>query len=280
MSGFDANSLLREATERLQSNDFHGALERVDSALALDRGLAEGWMLRGVALSGLGRKGEASEAFQQALSLEPLSVKIRYNFAVHLHRAGELDGAARLLEEILQAEPGHEQAKALLATVRAAASAAGQSGFGYAPPPPQTPYRMAPPPDEPAPRAHAVRFVENMGPAWTALGVALMLLSLAVFVYVLVAFGPRMMEQLQLAMRDPEAFRKAQEAGQVQQAGGLGLTLFSWAVRLGLFGWMAVDIADRRGSWLWFAPVVLLCCCGLEGLAALLYLGLGRRKLG
>lgn len=277
MSGFDANALLREATERLQNSDFQGALVQADSALALDGGLAEGWMLRGVALSGLGRKGEASESFQKALSLDPQSAKIRYNFAVHLHRAGELDSATRLLEEILQTEPTHEQARALLSTIRAAASSE-QSGFGYAPPQQQSAYRMAPPPDEPPPSAHAVRFVENMGPGWTALGVVLMVLSLAVFVYVLAVFGPKMVEQLQLAMRDPEAFRKAQEAGQIQQTGGLGLTVFSWAVRLGLFAWMAVDIADRRGSWFWLAPFVLLCCCGLEALAALLYLGFGRKK--
>ncbi|MFN3683848.1 MAG: tetratricopeptide repeat protein [Fimbriimonadaceae bacterium] len=275
MSGFDANTFLRTAAEKLQAGDYQGALEHADGALALDRGLAEGWMLRGVALSSLGRKAEASESFQQALQLEPQSVKVRYNFAVHLHRVGELDQAARLLEEVLSLEPGHEQAKALLATVR---SQREPSGFGYAAPEAPQPYRMAPPSDEQAPSGHALKFVENLGPGWNALGVLLVVLSLGMFVYFLLALGPAMLEQMQFAMRDPEGFRKAQEAGQLQQAGGgPAYTLLSWVVRLSLFGWVGLDIADRRGSWLWFAPIVLLCCCGLEGLGALLYLGFGRK---
>lgn len=274
MSGFDANSLLKIAAEKLQAGDHQGALEHADGALALDRGLTEGWMLRGVALSSLGRKAEASEAFQQALQLEPQSTKVRYNFAVHLHRVGELDQSARLLEEVLAMDPAHEQAKALLATVR---SQGAPSGFGSTPPQPSQPYRMAPPPDELRPSGHSLKFVENMGPGWNALGIVLVVLSLGLFVYFLVTLGPLMLEQMQFAMRDPEGFRKAQEAGQLKEAGGPGFTVASWAVRLALFGWVAADIADRRGSWLWFAPVLLLCCCGLEGLAGLLYLGFGRK---
>lgn len=274
MSGFDAIALLKAATERLQVGDYQGALEHADGALALDRGLTEGWMLRGVALSSLGRKAEASEAFQQALQLEPQSAKVRYNFAVHLHRVGELDQAARLLEEVLAMEPRHEQAKALLETVR---SQGASSGFGYVSQEPVQPYRMAPPPEEPAPSGHALKLVENLGPGWNALGILLVVLSLGLFVFFLVTVGPLMLEQMQFAMRDPEGFRRAQEAGQLKQAGGTGFTVASWAVRLALFGWVGLDIADRRGSWLWFAPMVLLCCCGLEGLAGLIYLGFGRK---
>ncbi|MEJ5170482.1 MAG: tetratricopeptide repeat protein [Fimbriimonadales bacterium] len=277
MSGFDANSLLRTAAERLQLGDHQGALEHADSALALDRGLAEAWMLRGVALSSLGRKAEASESFQQALTLEPQSTKVRYNFAVHLHRVGELNQAARLLEEVLTMDPSHEQARTLLDTVRSTGVGFGQ---GSVPPPSGQPYRMAPPPDEPAPSLHAVKFVESMGPAWNALGIVLIVLSLGLFAYFIVTVGPAVIEQMQQAMKDPEAFRRAQEAGQVQQTGNLATTLLSWAVRFGLFAWVAFDIADRRGSWLWFAPMVLLCCCGLEGLAGLLYYGFGRKSHG
>lgn len=44
---------------------------------------------------------------------------------------------------------------------------------------------------------------------------------------------------------------------------------------------MILELADRRGNWLWLLPYILVCCCTcslLQPVVQIIYMTMGRRK--
>jgi tetratricopeptide (TPR) repeat protein len=65
-----ATSRLNKATVYLDCGDFNKALDEVAELLRADQKNSSGWLLRGVALRGLGKYEDALQAFQRAFALD------------------------------------------------------------------------------------------------------------------------------------------------------------------------------------------------------------------
>ena len=65
-----------------------------------------------------GQYAPAANHLRLALEVEPDNVEMRYLFAYSSWRRGDLDAAIEALELVLEARPGHRQARLLLEKLR------------------------------------------------------------------------------------------------------------------------------------------------------------------
>ncbi|HSN55626.1 MAG TPA: tetratricopeptide repeat protein [Candidatus Sulfomarinibacteraceae bacterium] len=91
------------------------------AAVELEPGDAAGYLGWGVLLAGSGRLAEAREIFQRGVLAIPDAVDLRFNLGLALALAGDADGATRELGEVLGRSPDHTAARETLAGVLAAA---------------------------------------------------------------------------------------------------------------------------------------------------------------
>lgn len=256
-------------------------------------------------MSQLRRPQEAVDSFRSAISIAPQNSKAFYNFAVHYYSVGETERALEMAREALRIDPGHVQARDLVSRIEAelhvpaspevpsappmaAPPMAGQeSQFG-----PQPPYGQQPPfgqqqYGQPSPAqyyrpgyydysqpVHSLPFVERLGGFWDGAGWTLAganfiywVAHIVVYLPILSAIfnnaGGPMSRQMQGQMFGPYPW----------------LQFLGFALDLGIILWMCLDLADRRGNWLWLLPTILSCCCvGLIWTIPPIYILFGRQR--
>lgn len=305
--------LREKALERIRAEAFEEALDLADRLAVLEPEGSSAPVLRGIALSQLGRADEAEEAFAESLRREPENHRALYNLAVHHARAGNVDRAAELARRALAADPYHQPTHELIAWAREAGCAASEStpsrdaraplegGDGgpeasdeLTPPPaadrdaelwpPVVGNRFEPPrPTVPAPPV--VGHKTTLGPAWQVFGWVLAVLG---FVLQIVTYLPMLALAREVAGEDKDAsfsevFARAQTmADRVPEwatFGIMGLIFLAFVS----FAYVAIDVRERRGSIGWSVALGLcalascLCGCG-SWLALPAYLLFGRRK--
>ena len=91
--------LLARARERYAVRDYHGAVLLLREALAEGFGYADAHNRLGLSLALVGRQGEALEAFDRALELNPRYVEVHLNRAVLLNELGRMDEARDAFEQ-------------------------------------------------------------------------------------------------------------------------------------------------------------------------------------
>ena len=100
---------------------YMGKFERATEAFAFTAAivpLIEVYNNMGVVAARLGKKS-AADYFQRAVEADSRDADYRFNLAVTLYRAGDLNGAARQLKECLAIRPQDSEAKALLEAIGA-----------------------------------------------------------------------------------------------------------------------------------------------------------------
>jgi tetratricopeptide (TPR) repeat protein len=96
------------------------AIAQYEEALRLQPGNAQAHNNLGLALDAQGRTEEAIDQYKEVLRLVPGFAEIRFNIALALLKVpGRENEAAEQLEAFLQARPGNETARQLLAQIRA-----------------------------------------------------------------------------------------------------------------------------------------------------------------
>lgn len=106
-------------------------LANAGKAIALAPDLAEAYAARGEALSGMGRRSEAEDAFERALELDPNSFEANLFYARHWHRAGFSERSLPYFIRATEVQPDDCQAPLLLyQTLRALGR--GEEGEQYA----------------------------------------------------------------------------------------------------------------------------------------------------
>lgn len=276
---------LQQATQALQDGNAASALELVGQAIALDPQNPDAYVLRGIALSQTGNPEGATAAFLQALALNPQSPKAHYNFATHQYQLGLRREALASAEEALRLDPAHASARGLVERIRLEL---GESGSMAPPPPrqevPSNPYEAnanyhRPGYDAP-PDTHSIAFVERLGPTWVTIGWILAAVLLLLTIVQWAQQGPQLLEMFRAMQENDQA--KLEKLSNEMGFGGMNalailLSIVGMVLNLGGLTWNIMDIADRRGNWLWIIPYVLCCCCGLQGIALMLYITMGRK---
>jgi arylsulfatase A-like enzyme/Flp pilus assembly protein TadD len=107
----------------LRSQDFGAAETQARRALALNPRLPLAWNYLGVALVNLGRVGEALDAWERALEIQPDDFDVLYNVAIVAARAGDVDRARPALRRFIAEAPPRrygpdlDKARALLSSL-------------------------------------------------------------------------------------------------------------------------------------------------------------------
>ena len=287
MSEEQAKGFLDQATQSIQGGMFNQAIDLIDQAIAIDPNNAEAYLLKGVAMANTNQPDGATEAFQKAIMIQPTNPKAFFNLAVHQSRMGNKTQALDAAQEAMKLDPAHAGARELVGQLEQELGMARtvdpmlkedvppvQAG-------PQNPYASQNPyVQQPgaapyyregyAPSAHSVAFVEKMGQTWTTIGWVLVGIWVLIFLISMITSGPQMIEAFQEAMRNPNGPRP------MQQGGSMIMQILSWINTLAALIWMIVDIADRRGNWLWLVLFICCCCCAP---VQSIYMAAGRKKM-
>jgi tetratricopeptide (TPR) repeat protein len=296
---------IEQATQSLQSGQFQSALEFVDQAIALNPNDSESHVLRGISLSQLNRPDEATDAFRAAILHGPYNPKAYYNLAVHYYSLGQKVQAEEMAKETIRIDPRHTGGRELLAkiegerapsTVHGTAAANPFPGDPLAPQPTEAPggtqeanrpYGGGAPTSGPysqPPQAtgyyrggydnsnvNSIQFVANMGKNWDTIGWVLAGVSTVLYILAWVIAGQQMMQMFQ----NPQA---AQDMNMMGTGAQLVLNIISFLVNISAMVWMIMELANRRGNWLWLVPFILCCCCSLPGIPMAIYMAAGRQK--
>jgi tetratricopeptide (TPR) repeat protein len=269
VSDSTVRAFIEQATQALQSGQPGQALELAEQAFDVDSRSADAVLIRAIALSQLLRVEESTAAFEQAQALDPEAARISYNFAVHLHSVGNLVRAREEAERALRQTPNHQGARQLLALLDQQETATTERAEAAleAPPlqgPPMIGYGRA---GYEIPE-HSLRWVENLGPAWTYIGWGLAVLSCATALgYIGVTY-----EYLFRTLSNPTP--GPPPTGPAITA----LSILGWTTIIGILFWTIADILDRRGNWFWIVPIVLCTCGCLNWAVLMLYIALGRNR--
>jgi tetratricopeptide (TPR) repeat protein len=290
MSMEQAKEFIAQATQSLQSGQIAQAMDLANQAIALDPTNAEAFILKGIASAQSNQPEAASEAFGEAVRLDPNSSKAHFNLSVHQYGLGQKMDSLESSRKALQADPSHAGARDMIARLETELGIAapapttqmvtppsdGNTPYGGAPTqtPQNNPYYRSPyDAQAPQQQAGSVPFVENMGATWTTIGWVLVGVGLVLAVASMATQWGTIME----AFSNPQA---AQSRSPFAMSSGPGM-IFSLLGYIPLFGslvWMCMDIANRRGNWVWLVPYVLCCCCGLPYIPMGIYMLAGRNK--
>jgi hypothetical protein len=281
------NQFLAEATQSIQAGQFQTALELANQAISLDNSNSEAYLIRGIALSQTGQPDAATDAFQESLRLNPSNPKGYFNLAVHYYQQGKKDLSLEATRQAMNLDPSHTGARELAARIEQ------ELGLQTSPPvgspnvgsqTQENPYTQNPYGQNPygaeykrsdseyyATQQNSIQFVENMGQNWVTLGYIIVLIGAINCVVSIFTMGPMINELMQNANNpnfNPEsvAFRTNPIMQLLGYAGALGSLL-----------WICMDLANRRGQWLWLLPYIISCCCGLQWLVQLIYMLTGRK---
>lgn len=275
---YDREGLIDRATDAINDGQPARALEIADEIRRGEGPNADEALIRGIALSSLGRTAEASDAFAEATRRAPESHKARFNAAVHEFNAGNIAGARQLADEAQGLDPTHGGTRALIEKI-AAQSAAG----------PEAPPRLAvndltpkpPAPNDPreVPRGgypgEPLEWIGRMGSGWTAIAFVICAVAFLSFVAVTT-----------IAAREG-AFAKtdvslAQAIQNTQRLQGdptyLAANLVSQFTGIVAILWTVLDLVRRRANFLWLMAIVPCSCLSFGWLVLPLYLLFGRKS--
>lgn len=292
-----------EAIQSLQSGQAEQALELINQAIELNQHDSESHVLRGISLAQLQRTDEATEAFRNAIACGPSNPKAYFNLAVHQYSLGQKVEAETMAKEAIRLDPTHAGAKDLVGRIQRELNPNVVTPTGSVPSQPSNPADPLSAPQQPSEHpmtsptqpnlgpgpapgeyyrpgyntqnVHSLQFVENMGSGWDMFGYILSVVNIVLTVVVLVAVMPVMME----AFNNPQAARAG--GGSMWMMAGVSpiVNIMSWVnniIRLITLVWMILELADRRGNWLWLLPFIICCCCGFPGVIIPLYIWKGR----
>lgn len=270
----EAQEFYRQAVQALQDNQFERAVELADKALGLEPIYGDALMIKGIALARSGQPDAATTAFRTAIANEPANPKAYYNLATHLYQIGNKVEAQTMAGEALRLDPRHGAARDLITLIEQEQRAASEV--------------VAPPPSEPNPYAespyarrgyqqprHAIAFVEALGAKWMTLGWVLVVASAVILILSFVQLGPALIDMFSQMASNPDAV----DPNALQVNTNPLLQFFGYALPLASLIWMVMDLADRRGNWLWMIPFVLCCCCGLSWIVQPIYMLVGRKDI-
>ncbi len=108
---FDSVALNISADKKYSQGDMFGALEEYRLALLADEDNTLAWNSLGVCLSGLGRKGEAMRAFEQAVLRRPDDPAAHYNLGTVCVAVGDIEEAESRFQTCLKLNPSHFYAR-------------------------------------------------------------------------------------------------------------------------------------------------------------------------
>jgi tetratricopeptide (TPR) repeat protein len=268
-------ALINQSAEAIKNQDFETALHLADQAIALDASASDAHTMRGIALSQLRQADSATAAFQQAIALDPTSVKAFYNFATHLYSQGRKQDALTYANQALAREPGHSASMNLVRLIEqefSAPEAPPSPGMPYSEPPTATPY-MREGYGPPRGGSNTIPFISKLGPTWLVIGWLLAIVSAAQFVYSISLVAPifnDVMKQI-TASNDTSALQ-----AKIQSVMPPWLSVVSLAAQIGCLTWMIMDLIHRRGNFLWLVPMILCTCCGFQFMVLPIYIVTGR----
>ena len=260
MADEQAKQFLEQAAQSMQGGQFTQALELAEQAISKEPTNADAHLLRAVALSQGNQPQAAREAFESAIEIAPHNAKIRYNFAVHLYSQGKKLEALGMAQEATRLDSTHAAAREMALRIEA------ESGYALESAPALSPAAASAWAQVPSkevtveqklPAIHTIRLVESLGGIWLGLGWALPLLQLGYWIFAVVMFG-----------RLPTSFDLM---GEGPTGVSLGLSAF-------MLLYLAVDIKDRKGNWLWLLPLILCGCCSATWVALPIYLLAARKS--
>lgn len=100
-----------------EQGDLKAAQEHLRASLRLDPTMAEAAFNLGLLLSE-NRPGEALHLLKQAVRLQPQEPRFSYTLAFYMNRAGDQDGAIKVLTKLLRAHPQSQEATLLLRQIQ------------------------------------------------------------------------------------------------------------------------------------------------------------------
>jgi len=98
-------TVLEQGTERMEAQDFSGALAHYDAAIAEQGDIAEFHFYRGLALSYLFRYEEAEQAFGKAIEIEPENARYWNEYGMTMLFAGKIQEAYEPVVQAVTLEP-------------------------------------------------------------------------------------------------------------------------------------------------------------------------------
>lgn len=268
---------ITQATQSIQSGQFNEALEMANQAIMLDSSNAEAYLLRAIAQSQTNQPEAATQSFMESIRLAPESPKAHFNLAVHYYQQGKKDLALESAKGAINADPNHPGARDLVQRIEQ------ELGLTQTQIPGNTAENPYATPNAAYMRnqgtaanyssnEHSVAFVENMGAKWVTLGWGLIASSIVLFIISMAMQGSMLMQMFS----DPEGFNRTSSA-MGMSASSIFMSIVSMILKVCILTWTALDIADRRGNWVWMVPQVLCCCCGLEFIPMAIYIAAGRK---
>lgn len=259
MSG-DFQTELAQATDAINTGRFNDALNTARNVLVSDPENGEAKLIEAIALSQLGNRSDASEAFIQAIELNPDDAKVRFNAAVHEFNAGNAELARRYSSEALERDASHKGAKDLLARMPQTVDANGFSGYaressaGF------------------SPEAEGIPFVKNLGKKWLTIGWILSFVGLAFFVLTLLSTLPLIPEMMS-AMSSGDQSKIQKVSGSQNPL----IQILSYPIALSILIYMILDLIHRKGNMVWLVAHIPCSCCGLGFVTLPIYLLAGRK---
>ena len=119
-------ALTRRGRARIDAEDFSGATQDAEAAIAVDPGRADGYYLRGLVAAYQGRDDAALVDYDRAIAMQPDHLEAVAARARAYLRQGNADGALRDCDQLIAAEPG----LGALYAMRGAAKAMGGDTVG------------------------------------------------------------------------------------------------------------------------------------------------------
>lgn len=271
---YDREGLIDRATDAINEGNPTKALDIAEEIRKGEGPNADEALIRGIALSSLGRTAEASDAFAEATRRAPKSHKARFNAAVHEFNAGNVEGARVLADEALALDPMHSATRSLAEKI---------AGHGNPAPDGAEPPQIAPPvsadysayarPLE----EEALPWIGKLGRAWITIGVLLLVLNFLTFVSIgamaVQAAGGTGMTISAGMEAGAKAARDLQHVPLFQL-----LTYLDFFARVAGIGWTVLDLVRRRGNFLWLFGVIPLACLSMGWAIIPFYILFGRKS--
>ena len=272
---YDREGLIDRATDAINAGRSDRALEIAEEIRRGEGPSADEALIRGIALSSLGRAAEASDAFAEATRRAPTSHKARFNAAVHEFNAGNVEGAKALAAEAQGLDPEHIPTRQLAEKIAAYAAPAPEG----AEPPAVVPESATvyPRPEE----EESLPWIGKLGSKWPSLAIAIAMVSFLAFVAI-TAISIRFIGALPPNAGPTEGFNAGIAASRALQKDAAYTTASLVSTVAGILGilWTLLDLVRRKGNFMWLVGVVPLSCLSLGWIILPLYLFVGRKTPG
>lgn len=227
-----------------------------------------GLVLSGIALSQGGRVKDADNEFEKAIAMAPQDANAAFNYAVHLSATERPELARSMAYRVLQLDPNHAGAKQIASDLVSTEPviATGLAKEVETPSAESAPVEAALNPNA---ETHLIKWVADLGAGWDVIGWLLVGISAVLFIAAVFLMAASIMQSgtisiMDLAKQQPPSVRLLLQVNLV----------FPY---LSAF-WMILDILDKKGNFLWLAPMVLLCLLQIQFLYLPIYIVVERNR--